>query len=61
MLNGPINAKMFPRVLYKTAARHQNYDFVLLYKYINYVKISCGFLKVEDAYGPRVSLVQVSF
>ena len=60
MLNSPVNAKMFTRVLYKTATTLQHYDFVLLPEHINHVKISCGFSKVEDAYGPCVSLVQIS-
>ena len=36
-----VNAKMFTRVLYKTATTLQHYDFVLLYCYTkyNYVKI----------------------
>ena len=55
MLNGPVNAKMCTRVLYKTATTLQHY------KHINHVKISCGFSKVEDAYGPCVSQVQISF
>ena len=50
---------MFTKVLYKTATKLQHYYFLLLS--INQVKILCSSSKVEDAYGPCVSLIQVSF
>ena len=54
---------MLTRVLYKTTAIVQHYNFLLLSKHIliiNHVKISCRFSKFEDAYGPCVSVVQIS-
>ena len=43
-------AKMFTKVLYKTAKILQHHDFALLSKHINHVKILCRFSKVEDTY-----------
>ena len=63
MLNSSKFQKFQKRVLYKTAAIVQHYNFLLLSKHIsiiNHVKISCRFSKFEDAYGPCVSVVQIS-
>ena len=50
--------KMLTSVLYKTATTLPHYDFVLLSKNILMMWKSP---KVEDAYGPCVSLVEIWF
>ena len=52
---------MFTKVPYKTATVLQHCDFVLQSKHINHVKILCRFSKIEDAYGPCVSLYKICF
>ena len=44
-----VNAKIITRALYKTATTLQHYEFALLSKHNNHIKISSRFSKVEDA------------
>ena len=44
-----VNAKILTRALYKTATTLQHYEFVLLSKHSNHIKISSRCSKVEDA------------
>ena len=44
-----VNAKILTRPLYKTATTLQHYEFALLSKHNNHIKISSRFSKVEDA------------